>query len=159
MKSFRFALLLALGAGALAVPAHAFPTLEVTACDTLSLDPLRVRTTFDISSVYGAGYTDFIVHPYPEGLATFFDCASPAAWHCDRWDSEPYVVFTPDDSGWNGEQVTGFSIVSNQAAPCVLIIFGSVVLGSEYSMEACLRCDAPVPTRPASWGSVKSLYR
>ena len=53
----------------------------------------------------------------------------------------------------------GFSIVSNQAVPCVFMIFGHVVLGEEYSIQACLRCDAPVPARRASWGLVKSRYR
>ena len=37
----------------LAVPASAWPTIDVTAGEVLSVDPPRVRTTFDVGS---AGY-------------------------------------------------------------------------------------------------------
>ena len=158
MKAALFVLILGLVGVSFAVPADAFPTLEVTACDTLEVNPLRVRTTFEISSVYGATYSAFIIHPYP-GSAAFLECASPPGWHCSREEEPPYVYFLPDASQWHGERVAGFSFVSDQAAPCVLIIFESVVLGSEYSMQACLHCDAPVPSRTKSWGSIKSVYR
>ena len=166
MKLLALALLLAFVAGSSAAPASAFPIIEVTACDTLSLDPLRVRTTFDISSQYGAAYSDLVIHPDPprferggEEVLNFFDCTSPPGWHCDRYPTEPYLIFVPDDFWWTGERVTGFSIVSNRAFPCVVMIFGHVVLGEEYGLRACLQCDAPVPAKPESWGSLKARYR
>jgi hypothetical protein len=64
MKSLRFLLLLVLGAAAPAAPALAWPYIDVTASETLSTDPLLVRTTFDLSFVgYGSGYDWFIVSP------------------------------------------------------------------------------------------------
>ena len=146
-------------------PAVAYPLLHVTACDTLSTDPLRVRTTFDLSSFAGAGYSGFVIHPMPfsydptpEDSLHFYDCGAPPGWRCDRYPNYAPLFFELTEI-WTGELVSGFTIVSNRAAPCVLMIFGTVVIGEEYSIEACLRCDAPVPARHASWGEVKSIYR
>src|SRR5690348_6299421 len=45
-----------------AVPAHAFPHLTVTACDTVSTSPLQVRTTFTVDIPGPAGpWCDFLV--------------------------------------------------------------------------------------------------
>ena len=159
---FGIAILIAIGAGTFAVPARAHPIVTVTACDTLSLDPLRVRTSFDISSIGGAGYSVIVIHPFAseiEAAPDFYDCQSPAGWQCIRDDRVDYLIFVPDSSPWAGEPVAGFSITSDRSTPCVVMIFGHVVIGSEYGIQACLRCDMPVPVRHTSWGTVKSRYR
>ena len=166
MKLLGSVLLAIMAALTCSQPTAAYPLLQVTACDTLSTDPLRVRTTFDLSSFAGGGYDGFVIHPMPlsfdptpEDSLHFYDCGSPPGWHCDRYPNYAPLFFVPDDFYWTGESVRGFTIVSNRAAPCVLMIFGTVVIGSEYSIATCLRCDAPVPARHASWGGVKSIYR
>jgi hypothetical protein len=163
LKSFGIAILLALGAGSFVVPASATPIVNVTACDTLSLDPLRVRTTFELSSFGGARYDWLVIHPRPTGPAPedsthFYDCGSPPGWNCYRYDGEPYLNFEADQT-WGGDRVAGFWIVSNQSVPCAHMIFGNPVIGDEYFIQACLRCDGPLPAQRASWGSVKSRYR
>ena len=53
MKSHGFALLVAFGANLMAAPAFAWPYIDVTSSEVLSVDPPRVRTTFGLSF---AGY-------------------------------------------------------------------------------------------------------
>jgi hypothetical protein len=173
MKSFRFALLLALGAVAFAAPASAWPYIDVTASEVLSVDPPRVRTTFELSFVgYGQYYWEFLVLPLgSEPAAQLYDCQAPAAWACQVNQGAPpasALVFYHDGGSTPiPPPPATFSIVTDRADPCVHIEFIDPVLAkspaasmsANYGVDACLLVDAPVPTRPASWGSVKSLYR
>lgn len=169
MKTLRLLLLLAPGALALTVPssARAWAYIDVTASEVLSVDPPRVRTTFDLSF---AGYNPgggpaFLVTPI-EGQSgpRLLDCQAPASWSCQT-PAENLIDFGPAGGSWPTPLT--FSIITDQAAPCVRFWFWDPVLGkrpsstlnSTYIVDACLVVDAPVPTRPSSWGSVKSLYR
>ena len=168
MKSFRCLLVLVLVTLAWATPASAWPYIDVTASETLSTDPLLVRTTFDLSFVgYGSGYDWFIVSPL-DSATHLTACSAPAGWNCNTTNWFVPVSLEFDGMGAMTPVMT-FSIVSDRVAPCVGIRFLSHLLDRvpaptvndsyDYYLEACLVLDAPVPARPASWGSVKSLYR
>ncbi|MGH9866912.1 MAG: hypothetical protein ACREAA_01940 [Candidatus Polarisedimenticolia bacterium] len=168
MKQLTIAFLLTVGAWAHSSPVSAWPIIEVTACDTLNVDPLRVQTTFDIYVSTNPVYCWFFMWPAPAGPAPedsthFFDCGAPPNWTCNirHGDSRggPIFDFYGDLNECIGERVAGFWIVSDQEAPCIQAFFGNPVIGDEYFLEACFRCDMPVPAQRASWGSVKSRYR
>lgn len=170
MKSFRFALLLALGAAAIAAPASAWPYIDVTASEVLSVDPPRVRTTFDLSFVGyhpGGGPAFFITPLASQPALHLLECQAPASWYCQPSPQGDFLDFNFHPLGGPWPPSFTFSIVTDQAIPCVRFLFWDPLLGkvpspslnATYEIEACLLVDAPVPTRPASWGSMKSLYR
>jgi hypothetical protein len=166
MKTFRFALLLALGAAALAAPASAWPYIDVTASEIVSVTPPRVRTTFEISF---AGYNPlmdpgyFEITPLDPANLHIFDCGGPPLWVCGP--SFPAGTGGVYFSSYHGSgapyaPVNTFSIVADQASPCVAIEFAQLpIMEGGYRIDACLLVDAPVPTQPKSWGSVKAVYR
>lgn len=167
MKFLRFALLLALGAVFFATPSSAWMYIDVTASEVLSVDPPRVRTTFVVSSTgYGPGCSGqfFDVTPLDPATLDIIDCSPPPAWTCG-----PATPAADGGVYFNSQGGTDrtFSIVTNRAEPCVRIVFPDPVLGRAPSptlaydcvLEACLIVDAPLPTRPSSWGGVKSVYR
>ena len=51
MKFLGLMIFMALGMGAIASPAPAWPYIDVTASEVVSADPPRFRTTFDLSFV------------------------------------------------------------------------------------------------------------
>jgi hypothetical protein len=173
VKTCRFLLPMALGLAAFAAPASAWPYIDVTASEVLSADPPRVRTTFDLSFAgyhprFDAGY--FEITPLDPATLHIVECAGPPLWVCGQAlpaDAGGVYFSAYHGSGAPWLPVFTFSIVTDQAAPCVGITFFDPVLAREpsaatnadYRIEACLIVDAPVPTRSASWGSVKSLYR
>ena len=166
MKSFRMLFLLALGAAASAAPAAAWPYIDVTASEVLSVTPPRVRTTFEISF---AGYNPLMdpsyltVSPIDPTTLHIFECGGPAPWTCGPSSSYPAtaggVYFNAHSGGYEPQRNT-FTIVTDLANPCVAIDFADLpTMEGGYHIEACLLVDAPVPVRPASWGTVKSIYR
>lgn len=172
MKSFRFALLLALAAAAFAAPASAWPYIDVTASEVLSVDPPRVRTTFEITSVGyepGASYQFFSIYPFgSEPLAHLHDCGAPPGWTCGGdFPLELGGLFFNGSNASDWAPVLTFAIVTDLSAPCVRFVFYDPVLAKSPSptmhydvqIDACLLLDAPVPTQTKTWGSVKSRYR
>jgi hypothetical protein len=165
LKSFRFALLMALGTVASVGPASAWPYIDVTASEVLSVDPPRVRTTFEVSFVgYGPGCSAqfFEVSPLNPETLHIFECGAPPSWDCGEASGGRFF------NGTGGQPLPlSFSIVTDQADPCVRIVFFDPVLARAPSptvnydcvIEACLLLDAPVPAQPSTWGSVKSRYR
>ena len=167
MTAPRIALLVALGAIASAAPAAAWPYIDVTASEVVSVTPPRVRTTFEISFV---GYNPlmdpryFGVTPLDPTTLHIFECGGPALWTCgpSSYPAGPGGVYFSayHGSGAPYAPVNAFSIVTDLANPCVAIDFADLpTMEGGYHIEACLLVDAPVPVRPATWGSVKSLYR
>lgn len=169
MKFFRFALLLALAAAAFAAPASAWPYIDVTASEVLSVDPPRVRTTFEISFVgWGPGCSAqfFEVSPLDPETLHIYECGAPPSWVCGA--AFPGSHGGRYFNGTGGQPLPlAFSIVTDQADPCVQIVFFDPVLARAPSptmnadclLEACLLVDAPVPAQPGTWGSLKSRYR
>lgn len=172
MNPFRFALLCTLGTTALAAPASAWPVIDVTASEVLSVDPPRVRTTFDLSYAgyqsFDTGY--FHVTPLDAAALHIYECAGPPLWVCGPYTpaSEGGVFFSDGyGSGAPYAPVNTFSIVTDQADPCVRFDWFDPVLTKaptpttkvDHHEDVCLIVDMPVPTRVGSWGSVKSLYR
>jgi hypothetical protein len=164
MRFFALVILFTLAAGALPTRAHAFPHIDPVASDTISTIPLRVRTTFNLDLVGPGGYCwiDFYARPVGPGPADsthFFDCSAPSGWTCFRDGDHIYFSNFPNCFG-AGDHFTGFSIVTNRPKPCALIIFGDpVLLDGGSAGVACLDVDGPVPTKPTTWGSLKSRYR
>ena len=172
MKSFPF-LLSVLGTAVLAAPASAWPYIDVTASEVLSVDPPRVRTTFDLSFAGYHPYFDpgyFDVSPLDPAALHIYECGAPPLWVCGP--SFPAAAGGVGFSSYHGSgapyaPVNTFSIVTDRAAPCVRIDFYDPVLAkaslltmnADYRIEACLLVDAPVPAQPKSWGSLKSSYR
>jgi len=165
MKSHGFALLVACCATLTATPAFAWPYIDVTSSEVLSVDPPRVRTTFEISF---PGYNPlldplhFAVTPLDPATLHILECGAPPLWLCGPPD--------PANSGgvyFNGfthhppyVPVNAFSIVADRADPCVAIEFDQLpTMEGGYRIDACLLLDAPVPARPATWGSMKVRYR
>jgi hypothetical protein len=140
----------------------------VTASETLSTTPLRVKTTFTYEDV---GYrpccysVDFYIRSSGLGPAVHFDQGeSDALWTPYLMDGDAGVYFQHvDNAAYEG--IHTFSIVTDQATPCVEITFWDYLLSrtpttnSHYLIQACLAVDMPTPARPTSWGSVKSQYR
>jgi hypothetical protein len=159
-------ILLTLASLALAAPASAWPYIDVTASEVVSVDPPRYRTTFDLSFVgYDPVYDKrfFGLEPLSPETLHIYECGAPPLWFCGP--SAPASAGGYGFSGLHGSgapdvPVNTFSIVTDLEAPCVRFEFESAIPEvPPYFVEACLIVDAPVPTRPASWGSVKSLYR
>ncbi len=154
--------------GAIATPAFAWPTVDVTASEVLSVDPPRVRTTFEIgSSGYepGCGRHYFEITPIDAQTIHFFECAAPPGWNCGgAIPSGSDVVYFGNPRNAPG---FSFSIVTEQAAPCVEFFDEDPVLartatgGVNYSceMEGCLVLDAPIPVGATLWGKLKVQYR
>ena len=168
MKSFLFALLLALAATAFAAPVFAWPTIDVTSSEVVSIDPPRIRTTFVVGSLgYEPGCSRQYLEVTPLDTQTLhiFECGAPPGWNCG--EALPAGSGTVYFANPNNAAGLTFSIVTEQREPCVRFYFPDPVLarspgGSlnyDCVAEGCLVLDAPVPTRHASWGSVKSLYR
>ena len=167
MKPSRFALLLALSIVAFAAPASAWPYIDVTASEVLSIDPPRVRTTFDL---YFAGYHPlfdpqyFEIIPLDPAALHILECGAPEPWVCGPAHSYPAdvpgVYFNFHGPAASYVPINTFSIVTDQVNPCVAIDFAQLpTMEGGYRIDACLLVDAPVPTRLASWGSLKSIYR
>ena len=171
MKSFALAASLAFAAALTAAPAFAFPHFNVTNTEIVSTIPIRVKTTFTYEEVgywpccYGV---DFYVTSSGSGPAVhFYAGESDAHWHPYLPNGDVIVYFkgvTPG-GGYNG--LHAFSIVTDQMTPCVEIRFPDPILAkspnpkveSDYVIQACLAVDMPTPTRPATWGTVKAMYR
>ena len=173
MRSVSFFLLVvALGAVLSAAPASAWPHVAVVGTETISVDPPRYRTTFDVYFAgYGPGYDWFTVSSMgvesdvapPADSTHLFECGPPPGWTCVAYTNYSILEFSSEGS-WTGR----FSIISDREVPCVRFDFLSHLLvgspglnhgGENYRIEACLRADMPVPARPASWGTLKSRYR
>jgi hypothetical protein len=169
MSLFRIAILSALGAAMFGAPASAWPYIDVTASEALSLDPPRYRTTFDLSFVGynpGGGAAFFIEPLEVEPAAQLFECQAPTSWSCHSLPPNGTIIdFYPSGDPW--PSALTFSIVTDQAVPCVRFVFWDPLLGKvpgqnlafDYVVDACLQVDMPVPTRPSTWGSLKSRYR
>lgn len=169
MKSLGISIV-ALGVCGFVAPASAYPVIQVTACDTLGVDPLRVRTTFDLSwTGFGFEYGWFVVQPQvqepvPPDSTHLYDCQAPPTWVCRAFGSDFSLEFSRTQAATSNSGI--FSIVSDRAVPCVNIVFISNVLSRTpnfndggYFIQTCLSCDMPVPAARASWGSLKSRYR
>jgi hypothetical protein len=171
LNSFRVVVLLALGTVAAVAPASAWPYIDVTASETLSLDPPRHRTTFALSFVgYGNPYQMFSVSPIGlEPIAYLYDCTAGTPWSCVTSATTFGDVFFYTDTDPASSTPASFAIVTDRIEPCVRFAFLSPLLANgatpsvnddyNYYVDACLRLDAPVPARLSSWGSVKSRYR
>ena len=163
MKSLRFAFLLALGAAVTSAPAMAWPYLDVTSTETLSIDPLRVRTTFTITEVgFRPIYGEILVMPLDHGTTRLYECGAAPPLNC-------YYVSSSSESGAvlevAADPVGTYWIVSDQVAPCVRFQFIDILLGGHLNpiyapdIDACLSEDMPVPAHGMSWGSLKATYR
>jgi hypothetical protein len=167
VNPIRLTILLALASLALAAPASAWPYIDVTASEVVSVDPPRYHTTFELSFVgYDPSYYGkkaFGLDPLDPLTLHLYECGAPPLWFCGP--TPPAAAGGYGFSGYHGsgaptQPVYAFSIVTDQVTPCVRFTFSSAVPEEPiYQVEACLIVDAPVPARPASWGSVKSLYR
>ena len=165
MKSHGFALLVAFGATLMAAPAFAWPYIDVTSSEVLSADPPRVRTTFELSF---AGYQPlfdplyFEITPLDPATLHIHECGAPPLWACGPAYAAAAggVYFNAHGTGAPYTPTNSFSIVTDQASPCVAIEFGQLpTMEGGYRIEACLLVDAPVPARAATWGSLKVRYR
>lgn len=91
-------------------------------------------------------------------LTALVDCGNYLSGSSDQ----AYFYVIPGN-GWEGAQT--FSIVTDQATPCVRFTFENPILSKTPHVEnyceteGCLAVDMPTPIQPATWGSVKSLYR
>ena len=166
MRSLRLAPLLVLALAASAGPVAAWPYIDVTASETLSTEPLRVRTTFEISFVGYDPLLDpwyFEVTPLDTATLHISACAGPPLWVCGPATNPVAtggVSFNAHSPGALSGPYGPFSIVTDRANPCVAIAFGGLpTMEGGYTIEACLLLDAPVPARPASWGALKATYR
>jgi hypothetical protein len=171
----RFAIAVLLSSALLAAcrPAHAFPHVTVTACDTVRTSPLQVRTTFtvDIPGPAGPWYA-MLVESQP-GTQLLGCEGAPTGWSCD-WQPVGYPTpatnfYSPGRYFETNDHLEGFAILANRAAPCIYLTFyGSLLLkggdrveglDGSYFIAGCLAKDAPTPAQGTSWGSVKFLYR
>lgn len=163
MPLLRLLILLALGTGAFAVPAWAWPYLEVTGTEILTSDPLRVRTTCTITEVgFRPIYGEVLITPLDHATTRLYECGATDPLECYFTSNETQSAVV---LSWIGLPVKTFWIVSNQAAPCVKFQFIDNLLGGHQDpvyaddIDACLDLDMPVPVGRMSWGGVKSLYR
>ena len=85
MKSHGFALLVALCVTPVAAPALAWPYIDVTSSEVLSVDPPRVRTTIELSfagyqPLFDPGY--FEITPLDPATLHIHECRGPLLWVC-----------------------------------------------------------------------------
>lgn len=165
MKILLLAAFLALSASV----AQAFPHVTVTSSEVINASPLRVKTTFNVDLVGPGGWCWIDVLPRSawtpaSGDTThLYACSPPTGWsYYSSVDFlEFYPVGDPIPCFGAGDHFTGFSIVTNNVAPCVHIIFATPLLGLDgsYHIDACLDVDGPVPALGTTWGAIKSRYR
>lgn len=157
---------------AVAVPsvASAWPLLDVTASEVLSVDPPRVKTTFTVveQGSLPPGWCPWAwfdispLHPGTPEAPQFFACDAPTGGQCvvTEYAGVPYASYIPDHGTSGTLPANIYSIITDRAAPCVRIDFGCVILlGGVPSLETCLLVDMPVPATSTSWGALKSIYR
>ena len=170
-----FAGLLLAGAALAPTAASAWPYIDVVASEVLSVDPPRVKTTFELSAVGydppGLSYQFLFVYGSGPLPAPIVIEGTPApGWFSESYPASewlpPAVQFWHDGPFPKPDRLP-FSIVTDREAPCVHFLFLSPLLAkspslaanANYELDACLVLDAPVPTTPTTWGSVKSTYR
>lgn len=155
----------------LPAPASAWPRIEVTASELLSVDPLRVRTTFELSFTGpGPTYYAFVLQPLgPEGdpaTAALLECQAAPAWECDAAGAPGALLFYTNAPP-SLPPVNAFSIVTDRPTPCVRFTFIDVLLArvpapatlANEVVEACLDAAGPVAALPRTWGALKATYR
>ena len=166
MKS-AFAFCVALAAVLTAGPSFAFPQIDTTNSETVSTVPPRYRTTFTVTlSGYEPGsFFGFNIQTGTGPVVHFYDSQAPATWNTGVLATNDAAYF--GTSTWGQDGTTEFSIVTDQPVPCVRITFEDPLLSkapsprvaNSYVVDGCLQVDAPTPASPASWGSVKAMYR
>jgi hypothetical protein len=150
--------------------AAAWPLLDVTSSEVISVHPPRVKTTFTVVEQGSlppgwCGWAWFEVTPQDPGApgaVQIFGCEAPQGGQCDLGDyaGVPVAVFSPHQGDGGMLPANTYSIVTDQAEPCVRFDFLCIVLmGAVPPIETCLLVDMPVPAAPSSWGAVKSRYR
>ena len=150
--------------------ASAWPVLDVTSSEVLSVDPPRVKTTFTVVEQGSlppgwCAWAWFEVSPRDPGAPDapqFFACDAPTTGGCRalEYDAVPRFEFDPSHGSAGSLPANTFSIVTDRAAPCVRFDFFCIILmGGVPSIETCLVVDMPVPSATTSWGAVKSIYR
>jgi len=166
MKVVLLAALFVLGASV----AQAFPHITVTSSEVLQANPLQVRTTFDLDLVGPGSWCWFELvergsWPPANGDTTrILGGSAPAGWSFLP-SGDHRVLYNPSTQGQiicfgPGAHFSGFTIVTNNVSPCFHIIFETPLLGLDgsYSGDACL-VEGATPSRPTSWGALKSTYR
>ena len=150
-----------------AAPTFAFPHINTISSETLNTEPLLVNTTFTVQLV---GYEPFAYWGFHveagEGSGVqFFDCEAPSSWNCLPSPVATHVHFNPPSGSWPWPGVMTFTIMTDQAEPCVKLVFENGILGKTpqtnqaYEIAACLVVDAPTPAAPVTWGAIKATYR
>jgi hypothetical protein len=168
MRPVAFAATLAFAVALTAAPAFAVPHINVTNSEIVGTVPLRVKTTFTYEDV---GYrpccysVDFFVTSSGAGpVVHFYAGESDALWtpYLTNGDANVYFQHT-NNAAYSGLHT--FSIVTDQATPCVEITFWDYLLSktptttNNYVIQACLAVDMPTPAHVATWGAVKGIYR
>jgi hypothetical protein len=163
MRVLLLAALFVLGASA----AHAFPHITVISSEVIQADPLRVRTTFDVDLVGPGSWCWFSLvergwwTPASGDTTKVYGGSPPPGWTTSgAVDHRVYFIPADNSCFGPGAHFAGFSIVTNNVAPCFHIIFATPLLGLDgsYQGDACL-IEGATPARTTTWGALKSTYR
>ena len=163
------AIVLALAGTVAAGPSFAFPHINTISSEVVSTSPIRVKTTFTVELVGynpGAAYWGINITPATGSTVQFYGAEAPASWSGGSYPpgATDNVEFHPNAPSWPWPLLT-FSIVTDQAAPCVEFDFWNGILGktpqiaNDYVVTGCLVVDAPTPVGASSWGRIKAAYR
>ena len=134
MKLLLTALVLVFGTATVSVPVSAWPYIDVTASETLSLDPPRYRTTFELSFVgYGNPYQMFFVSPLEQTATHLYECTAAPPWSCNVYATTSGEAFYSIDGDPAPHLPASFSIVTDRIEPCVHFAFLSPLLAKGAS--------------------------
>ena len=118
-----------------------------------------VRTNFTLNYVGTGPISDRFVAILLTGRQAI-GCEAPPGWDCFAFSKGPSVTSFRRVDGALPPPALPFSIDSIDGEPCLRIQFFSQPSNDlDYEVVGCLTVDGPVPTRPSSWGRVKSTYR
>jgi len=145
------------------VHALAYPILDVTRRETVSVDPPRYRLTFEVRLVNPDSGDYYGLYMRVTDQSHLYDCTAPSLWQCASAPGSTPGIYWANHSQWSGPLT--FSFVTDQPVPCVTILFDNPILAKHpatndnYYLQVCLDPDAPMPALATSWGRIRSIYR
>jgi hypothetical protein len=175
-RSLPLALLIALGSLFLLLPRSAVASdwIEVVRCDSVLVGgvPLpRIQFTLhnaDPTQNQGNVICAVRFIPQPDGspgdTCRAVSAVAPSPWGAHIESVTQGVTYANLDGNQPclspGQSLTGFQLILSKAQSCCYFVTFYGWLFEPWAEETdCFTCDRPVPSRPATWGQVKSIYR
>lgn len=161
--------LLTASVAAIFVPTvSAQPHIVQTGCDTLSLDPLRVRVEFSVVNPEpNFAVCQILLDPI-QNDSTVVDtcrilgCESAPGWSCSFHPpsgSADWIDLSGTACIGPGETRGPFAVVLDPQLCCFQAIFINPVPEPVFFQTVCFECEQPVQAHNGTWGRLKVRYR